>query len=103
MLNPSSIALVGATEGSAWSSALVGNLRGHGYEGRLHLVNPRHSNQFGLPCHPSVSAIGEAVDCAYVMVGTESQLRSHVRSDLGPHSKHDNIAAIENILVGRSY
>jgi acetate---CoA ligase (ADP-forming) len=72
MLNPSAVALVGATESSAWSAALVGNLRAHGYEGRLHLVNPRHSSQFGLPCHPTVSAIGEPVDCAYVMTGIDA-------------------------------
>jgi acetate---CoA ligase (ADP-forming) len=72
MLNPSSLALVGATESSAWSAALVANLQGHGYEGRLHLVNPRHSTQFGLPCHPTVSAIGEPVDCAYVMTPTDA-------------------------------
>jgi acetate---CoA ligase (ADP-forming) len=72
MLNPSSLALVGATESSAWSAALVGNLRAHGYRGRLHLVNPRHSTQFGLPCHPTVSAIGESVDCAYVMTGIDA-------------------------------
>jgi acyl-CoA synthetase (NDP forming) len=72
MLNPSSLALVGATESSAWSAALVGNLRGHGYEGRLHLVNPRHQTQFGLPCHATVSAIGEPVDCAYLLTPTEA-------------------------------
>ncbi len=72
MLNPSSLALVGATESSAWSAALVGNLREHGYEGRLHLVNPRHDTQFGMPCHPTVSAIGEPVDCAYVMTGIDA-------------------------------
>jgi acyl-CoA synthetase (NDP forming) len=72
MLNPSSLAVVGATESSAWSGALIGNLRSHGYEGHLHLVNPRHETQFGLPCHPSVSAIGEAVDCAYLMTGTDA-------------------------------
>jgi acyl-CoA synthetase (NDP forming) len=69
LLRPTSLALVGATESSAWSAALVGNLRELGYGGRFHLVNPRHRSQFGLPCHPRVSAIGEPVDCAYVMTG----------------------------------
>jgi acyl-CoA synthetase (NDP forming) len=72
MLNPSSLALVGVTESSAWSAGLIGNLRAHGYQGRLHLVNPRHETQFGMPCHPSVSAIGEPVDCAYVMTGADA-------------------------------
>src|ERR1700687_3056483 len=72
MLNPSSLAVVGATESSAWSAALIGKLRLHGYAGRLHLVNPRHQTQFGLPCHPTVSAIGEPVDYAYVMTPTDA-------------------------------
>jgi acetate---CoA ligase (ADP-forming) len=72
LLDPSSLALVGVTESSAWSAALVGNLRQHDYQGRFHLVNPRHDSQFGLPCHPSVGAIGEPVDCAYVMTGADS-------------------------------
>ncbi|HVD02189.1 MAG TPA: acetate--CoA ligase family protein [Candidatus Dormibacteraeota bacterium] len=72
ILNASSIALVGATENSAWSAALLANLTGHGFEGRIHLVNPRHREQFGLPCHPSVSAIGEPVDCAYVMTAADA-------------------------------
>jgi acetate---CoA ligase (ADP-forming) len=72
MLNPSSLAVVGATESSAWSAALVSNLQGHGYAGRLHLVNPHHETQFGLPCHPTVRAIGEPVGCAYVMTPTDA-------------------------------
>jgi len=67
LLNPASIALVGATENSAWSQALIANLRSLGYQGRWHLVNPRYESQFGEPCHPSVEAIGQPVDCAYVM------------------------------------
>lgn len=68
-LRPRSIALVGATETSSWSEALISNLTNLGYEGRLHLVHPRHKEQFGRACHPSVSAIVDDVDCAYVMTG----------------------------------
>ena len=35
LLNPQSIALIGASENSAWSSALVQNLRELGYRGKL--------------------------------------------------------------------
>ena len=69
LLNPRSLALVGATENSAWSAALIANLRNLGYAGQIHLVNPRYPTQFGMPCHPSVGAIGSPVDCAYVMTG----------------------------------
>lgn len=70
LLSPASIALVGATENSAWSQALVANLRNLGYGGRVHLVNPRYPTQFGERSHPTVAAIGEPVDCAYVMTST---------------------------------
>ncbi len=81
LLAPRSIALVGASEGSSWSQALVTNFATLGYQGRLHLVHPRHSQQFGLPCHGSVSAIPDQVDCAYVMTGTAAA--SDVVEDCG--------------------
>jgi acyl-CoA synthetase (NDP forming) len=81
LLAPRSIALVGASEGSSWSQALVANFASLGFQGRLHLVHPRHSQQFGLPCHSSVSAIPDQVDCAYVMTGTAAA--SDVVEDCG--------------------
>jgi acetate---CoA ligase (ADP-forming) len=70
LLVPRSIALVGATEASSWAQAVIGNLTGLGYEGAIHLVHPRHSKQFGRPCHPTLNDIPGEVDCAYVMTGT---------------------------------
>jgi acetate---CoA ligase (ADP-forming) len=71
-LAPESMALVGATERSLWSAALVANLRDCGYGGRLHLVHPRNAEAFGMPCHPSLEALPEPVDHAYVMTGTQA-------------------------------
>jgi acyl-CoA synthetase (NDP forming) len=81
LLAPRSIALVGASESSSWSQALVANFASLGFQGRFHLVHPRHSQLFGLPCHRSVSAIPDQVDCAYVMTGTEAA--SEVVEDCG--------------------
>ena len=81
LLAPRSIALVGASEGSSWSQALVTNFATLGFQGRLHLVHPHHSELFGLPCHRSVSAIPDQVDCAYVMTGTA--VASEVVEDCG--------------------
>ena len=72
LLNPTSIALIGATESSAWTQALLHNLRTLGYAGSVHLVNPRYEEVFGERCHRSVRRIGEAVDCAYLMTGTDA-------------------------------
>src|SRR5919197_5133487 len=70
LLNPGSIALVGASENSTWSQALVANFDRLGFQGRLHLVHPRRQEQFGRTCHPTVTSIPEPVDSAYVMTGT---------------------------------
>ncbi|HXJ48502.1 MAG TPA: acetate--CoA ligase family protein [Candidatus Acidoferrum sp.] len=70
LLVPRSIALVGATEASSWAQAVISNLTAFGYEGAIHLVHPRHAEQFGRPCHPTMNGIPGEVDCAYVMTGT---------------------------------
>ncbi|HXD82494.1 MAG TPA: acetate--CoA ligase family protein [Candidatus Acidoferrum sp.] len=72
LLVPRSIALIGATEASSWAQAVIANLTGLGYEGALHLVHPRHAEQFGRPCHPTLNDIPGEVDCAYVMTGTDA-------------------------------
>ena len=51
---------------------MIANLTGLGYEGAIHLVHPRHSEQFGRPCHPTLNDIPGEVDCAYVMTGTDA-------------------------------
>src|SRR5919199_2498414 len=72
LLNPGSIALVGASEASTWSQALVANFDHLGFEGRLHLVHPTRREQFGRTCQPTVASIPEPVDSAYVMTGTQA-------------------------------
>jgi acetate---CoA ligase (ADP-forming) len=69
-LDPASVALVGATERSLWSTILVGNFRTCGYGGQVHLVHPRAAEAFGQRCHPNLEAIPGGVDHAYVMTGT---------------------------------
>src|SRR5260370_1960096 len=81
LLAPRSIALVGASEGSSWSQALVANFASLGFQGRFHLVHPPHSQLFGLPCHGSLTAIPDEVDSAYVMTGTVAA--SEVVEDCG--------------------
>src|SRR5438477_11938241 len=72
LLAPASVALVGASEGSTWSQALVANFDRLGFEGRLHLVHPKRSEQFGRLCHPNLASIPEPVENAYVMTGTQA-------------------------------
>ncbi|WP_036553598.1 acetate--CoA ligase family protein [Nocardioides insulae] len=64
---PKSVALVGATDKSGWSTSTFANLREHGFDGEVHLVNPRTEVVHGEQTHPSLSAIPNQVDLAYVM------------------------------------
>ena len=73
---------------------MVANFANLGFQGRLHLVHPRHSQQFGLPCHGSVSAIPDQVDCAYVMTGTAAA--SEVVEDCG----HKGVRSMVMLTAG---
>lgn len=73
MLAPRSIAIVGATEkAGAFSSRTVANLAG--FEGRVHLVNPRYQRIGDQPCHPSLDALPEVPDCVVVAVPQDAVL-----------------------------
>src|SRR5262245_40102924 len=67
-LQAKSLAIVGASERARWSSEIFKNLREFGYAGRVALINPRQSQVFGQPCHPSLRDLPEPVDHALVIV-----------------------------------
>ncbi|MEM9131306.1 MAG: GNAT family N-acetyltransferase [Actinomycetota bacterium] len=69
LLSPSSIAVVGASrEPGAIGHELLRNLQRGGFVGALHAVNRAADEVLGIPCHPSLAAIGEPVDLAVVAV-----------------------------------
>lgn len=68
LLNPTSVAIVGASERSAWSSAFVRNLTRWGFPGAIHLVNPRTPTVFDQITVPSVERIDGHVDHALIAV-----------------------------------
>ena len=72
LLAPRSVALVGAsaTAGKLTARPLT-FLRRHGFAGEIHPVNPGRSTVMGLPAHASVEGIGEPVEHATILVGTE--------------------------------
>ena len=69
LLEPASVAVVGATPRPDASGQIVlRNLRELGYEGRVYPVNPRYEEVLGLRCYPSLAALPEAVDIAFLAV-----------------------------------
>ncbi len=68
LFEPRSIALVGASDRNAWTRQVLVALESVGYDGALHLVNPRSSEALGRPTVARIQDIPEAVDAVYIMV-----------------------------------
>ena len=65
LLRPRSIAIVGASpiQGS-FGAQLHSAIQSMGYDGKVHLVNPKYDEILGSHCYHSIDEIPEAVDCA---------------------------------------
>jgi acyl-CoA synthetase (NDP forming) len=85
-----SVALVGATDRSIWSTAAFANFARLGFTGRVHAVNRKGGTVHGLAAATSCAAIGETVDAALLMV-PESAI-AEAFADL-------NAAGIRNAVV----
>jgi len=82
LLNPRSIAVVGATDrpGSYGAQVLL-NLRTAGYQGAVFGVNPNRDDVLGAPCVASVLDLPEAVDA--VVVATPAATVDSVLAQVG--------------------
>ena len=74
LLDPLSIAIVGASDKigpgfNAWKA-----LEHVGFQGKVHFVNPSKAELFGQKCHPSLAAIDGDIDAVFVAVKAESVL-----------------------------
>jgi len=68
-LRPRSIAIVGASPTpGALGAAVLQNLENAGYDGDIHLINPKRSEINGRPCLPSIEALPRDVDCAVLAI-----------------------------------
>lgn len=68
MLEPRSIALVGASDRSVWSKLIFKNYADLRFDGRLFAINREGVAVQGTPGYKSCSAIGEPVDAAFIFV-----------------------------------
>ena len=74
LIDPSSVAVVGAsdTPGSFGRHTLE-NIR-VGYQGRLYAVNPKYRSVAGVPCYASLEDLPEVPDCVIVAVPNDAVL-----------------------------
>ncbi|MQA84515.1 MAG: CoA-binding protein [Streptosporangiales bacterium] len=69
---PTSVAVVGASDTSAWSRNIFTSLRTAGFDGRVVPVHPRHETVFDLPAVPGLRDLDDPVDLAFVLVPTHA-------------------------------
>lgn len=67
---PESIAIVGASPDSTYSSGLIDTID-YGYEGTIYPVNPSRDEVWGRTCYDSITDVPEVVDLAIVSVPRE--------------------------------
>jgi len=70
ILRPRSIAIAGASADPGKLGALpLAFLRKHAYPGQIYPINPNAREIEGLPCFPSLAAIGKDIDLLVIAVG----------------------------------
>ena len=73
LFQPKSVALVGASaRPGSLGRAVLDNLRGSGFQGRIDLVNPRHAEIDGQACAPSISALPQRPDLVVLCAPREA-------------------------------
>lgn len=71
LLAPDSVAVVGASPDSWYSSQLMDNLLEYGFDGDVYPVNPNRDEAWNRPCYDDLSSLPEPVDLAVVSVPRE--------------------------------
>ena len=71
LFDPSSLAIVGASPNSWYSSRITEHLVDYGYDGELYLVNPNRETAWDRQCHDAVADLPEVVDLVVVVVPRE--------------------------------
>lgn len=72
LLEPRSVAIIGANTNSTWSHFTHSNLLAGGFAGELYLVNRRGEECHGQASFSSIADLPEAPDLAIVLTGTNS-------------------------------
>ncbi len=69
LLRPRSVALIGVSErAGALGNQVLANLELHGFDGDVHLINPKRDEISGRPCLKSVADLPEGVDAAVLAI-----------------------------------
>jgi acetyltransferase len=73
--SPDSIALIGASRDlEKIPGRLLSMLRKNEFPGRIYPINPNYGDIDGLKCYPSISAVGQPIDLAIVIIPARAVL-----------------------------
>jgi acetate---CoA ligase (ADP-forming) len=72
LFDPSSVAIIGASEQNFYAANLVSRLTASGYTGALHMVNPSRPVAFGRACYTSIGDLPSPPDLALVAINAKS-------------------------------
>jgi len=72
ILNPKSVAIIGASRNStSFSYTYLSILKNYGYQGRIYPINPRADSILDLRCHPSILDVPDEIDLAIVVTARQ--------------------------------
>ena len=75
LLNPGSIAIVGASNNAARIGGMpIAHLTKFGYQGQVYPINPKYSEVFGLRCWPDIEALPVAPDLVVLAIAAQDVL-----------------------------
>lgn len=72
LLNPTSVALVGASNNPARIGGMPLDLLRHfSYAGQVYPINPKYDEVFGFPCYPDIESVPAAPELAVLAIGAQ--------------------------------
>ena len=74
LLNPRSVAVIGASAQGGRATGAVVNLQTLGFTGTIYPVNPKYEEVRGLKCYPNLEAIPGPVDLVCIGIPSEHVL-----------------------------
>ena len=80
LLNPKSIAVIGASPTRNRSTRLLQNLCKANYKGEIFAINPRYTDVLGHKCFPSIDSLPSPVDCVVTLVGADAAIEALEKS-----------------------
>jgi acyl-CoA synthetase (NDP forming) len=68
VINPPTVAIVGASERARWPTDIFNNLGKGGFPGKIYPVNPRATEVWGQRAYPDLASLPEAPSHALIIV-----------------------------------